>query len=221
MPMHRLCNSAVVVLAFISILAFPTLAASGQESQISKSEFEIIQKPGKLTVLMNPNARWTSYNALFVKPAKYEFSSTHASGPKVKPAAAECLTGHMEKALRKNLQPGYDIVEGPRPGAISIEAGVLNVDPSRPLLNAATMAVAFFPIDGGGATLRVTLADSMTGEVLAEIITEGSGSFYRPWQNLETYGHAREVMNQKAKAVRKLLDELGIGKSSRTVLAKR
>jgi hypothetical protein len=81
---------------------------------------------------------------------------------------------------------------------LRIRAAITDVAPANPALNVVTTAVAFAPLDLGGAAIEAEFLDSMTGQRLAAMTERKKGSVTNLKGGFTELGHARSALKEWA-----------------------
>ncbi|RKN81191.1 DUF3313 domain-containing protein [Ulvibacterium marinum] len=147
---------------------------------------------------------WSQYRKIILDPVILYYH-TEAKGKKIDPEKEKKLTDYFRNAVEKKLANEYPIVITPGPDVLRIRTAITEIIPASPAINYPAMAVAFFPIDMGGAVIEVEFLDSETNEVIATMVDKKMGSPFKP-RAFSRMGYTRAAFDGWAKELRIALD---------------
>jgi hypothetical protein len=156
-----------------------------------------------------PNVDWKVYKKLQFDPVTVYYAPD-ARNRQIDPAELKKLTDYAVNAAREAVQDAYPVVQEPGPDVLLVRAALTDVIPASPLVNLATTAALFVPLDMGGAAIEVEFVDSRSGERLAALVDRRIGFPLHPGdfvQGFTKWGHAKRAFDQWARLLREGLDE--------------
>jgi hypothetical protein len=184
------------------------------------SDYSLL-KPGKegqaALVYINPNAQWTNYDKIQLKPVEF-WDSADSSVP---PADQQTLTSYFQNVLRENLQKNFTLVDQGGPGVMTLQVALIKATGATPglrsvsvvvpqlrVLNAAqSMATGSYAFVGSAeAAMKVT--DSVNGQLLAAAMDERKGGLAMSAAMQWKWGDAENAMNYWAEKIAARLQEV-------------
>jgi hypothetical protein len=176
-------------------------------SQFFGNDASLLQ-PGKegqaAMVYINPNAQWSSYTKILVRPVQYWDTSDSAT-----PANDEqTLATYFYNRLKETLQKNFTMVDQPDAGVLVLYVALINATGATPVLRSVSVVVPQAKILNvaqslgtgsyafvGSAEAEMKAVDGGTGEFLAGAVDQRSGgialSTAAQWQ----WGDAENAMN--------------------------
>lgn len=157
-----------------------------------------------------PGVPWQHYTKLLIDPIKVYYSP-EARHREIDPEELKRLTDYAHVALRGAIGDAYPVVREPGPGVLRLRAAITNLIPANPLINVATTAAVFIPLDMGGAAIEAEFLDSQTNERLAALVDRKIGFPLAPGdivQGFTKWGHAKRAFDAWARMLRESLDEV-------------
>jgi len=112
----------------------------------------------------------------------------------------------MREAVVKAVKDRYKVVDRPGQGVMRLQVTITDVKKGEPLMH-LHWSTKLLGLGLGGATMRSTLSDSVTGEELGFAFISKQGNFFQLTEGLSKWGEAKAVMDEWAKEFRKRLDE--------------
>jgi len=100
---------------------------------------------------------------------------------------------------REELQT---VVNEPGPNVLKIRSIITDIDTSNPALNTLTTVALFLPLDMGGITIEVDFCDAITGERVAAMVDQKTGTPLQFKNGFSRFGHARGAFVQWAKELK-------------------
>jgi Protein of unknown function (DUF3313) len=140
---------------------------------------------------------WTRYKRVMLDPVVI-YLHVQAQGRGLSPDALKKLADEFRDIVVAELGPDYPVTSQPGADVLRIRAAIIDVVPANPALNVLTTAVAFVPMDMGGASLEAEFLDSQTGERLAAMAETKRGTPTDLKGGFTELGHARSAMKQWA-----------------------
>ncbi|WP_422080124.1 DUF3313 domain-containing protein [Ulvibacterium sp.] len=147
---------------------------------------------------------WSQYRKIMLDPVVL-YDHMEAKDKKIDSEKAKKLTDYFRNTVEKKLANKYPIVIAPGPDVLRIRTAITEIIPASPTINYPAMAVAFFPIDMGGAVIEVEFLDSETNEVIATMVDKKMGSPFKP-RAFSRMGYTRAAFDGWAKELRIALD---------------
>jgi hypothetical protein len=157
-----------------------------------------------------PNVDWWVYKRLQIDPVTVYYAPD-TQDRRIEPAELKKLTDYAMNAAVEAVKGAYPVVQEPAPDVLRMRAAITDVVPANPLVNVATTAALFVPLDMGGAAIEVEFVDSRSGERLAALVDRRVGFPLHPGDfvhGFTKWGHAKRAFDEWAKLLRDSLDEV-------------
>ncbi len=161
---------------------------------------------------INPNIDASKYNKFIVDPVAINLSK-EGKEENIDAEDMKKLAKYFRKQIAVELNKGYQIVRRPGPNVIRIRTSISEVDKTNPFLNIHP-GTKLMGGGLGGAGAEMELVDSLTGQRIAAGVDNQKGSRLSMGAGLTWYGHAKEVMENWAKDLKKMIDKIH-GKTSK------
>jgi len=145
------------------------------------------------------------YDRLLIAPVAVTFDpgSEHIQADEKE---VESLRTYMREAVVKAVKDRYKVVDRPGQGVMRLQVTITDVKKGEPLMH-LHWSTKLLGLGLGGATMRSTLSDSVTGEELGFAFISKLGNFFQLTEGQSKWGEAKAVMDEWAKEFRKRLDE--------------
>lgn len=155
-----------------------------------------------------PREKLTQYKQFMIDPVVVHFAP-NAKGTAIDPEELKALTDYFRTEVAKALaQTGrYLVVIEPGPGAARVGIAITDISKTVPLANIHP-ATKLSGIGLGGAAMEAEMVDSVSGERLGMVVDSQSGGRLGITAGLQTYGHAKQVMDGWAARFVKRLDDI-------------
>ncbi len=157
--------------------------------------------PGELPfVYRNPNARWTSYDKVLIEPIALWRSGTRSLSP-IADDDLRHLVAHFERAVRRRLGAGFQLVDAPQPGTLRLRLAITDARASNGVVDVLTPRPVDEPTNEKtgplgrelsafieAAVIEGEVRDAMTGELLAQGIDRRASGAPPPlptWEALD------------------------------------
>ncbi len=88
----------------------------------------------------------------------------------------------------------YQVVQKPGPGVLRLRVAITGIEKTTPILNIHP-AMKISGIGLGGASMEAEAIDSRGGERVGAVVDSREGSRASIGAGLQTFGHAKEVMD--------------------------
>lgn len=118
---------------------------------------------------------WKEYNKLLIDPVQVRVDKSK-SKRRLQPGEAKMLAAKLRQAVVKALESYYPVVDKPGPGVLRLRAALVHVKPVNPAMNVMSTAIMMMPMDVGEAAVESQFMDSMSSQVLAEVLAVDEGS---------------------------------------------
>lgn len=118
---------------------------------------------------------WKEYNKLLIDPVQVRVDKSK-SKRRLQPGEAKMLAAKLRQAVVKALESYYPVVDKPGPGVLRLRAALVHVKPVNPAMNVMSTAIMMMPMDVGEAAVESQFMDSMSSQVLAEVLVVDEGS---------------------------------------------
>jgi hypothetical protein len=153
---------------------------------------------------VNPDARWSRYDAVMIDPVTFFGDDTS----KVSPPDQQLLCNYFYGAIREAFAKKFQVVDQPGPGVMKLQVAVTDVAAATPglrtistvvpqlhALNTAQSLATGKLLFVGGAQVEGKVTDSMTGELLAEAVDREVGGGRIDTALQWEWGDAENAMN--------------------------
>lgn len=140
---------------------------------------------------------WKRYKAVMLDPVVIYYHP-EAGSRAIQPEEAQKLALYFREAVIAELKGAYSVSTGAGPDVLRIRAAITDVVAANPAINFVTTAVAFVPLDMGGASIEVEFLDSVTGEQLAAMVDSKKGSPLNVPGGFSELGHAKAAFREWA-----------------------
>jgi len=140
---------------------------------------------------------WKRYKAVMLDPVVIYYHPS-AGSRAIQPVEAQKLALYFREAVVAELKGTYPVITIPGPDVLRIRTAITDVVAASPAVNIVTTAVAFVPLDMGGASIEVEFLDSITGEQLAAMVESKKGSPLNIPGGFTELGHARAAFREWA-----------------------
>jgi hypothetical protein len=144
-----------------------------------------------------PGFDWKRYTAVMLDPVVIYYHS-EAGSRAIQPEEVQKLAAYFREAVVSELKDSYPVTTTPGPQVLRIRTAISDVVAANPAVNVVTTAVAFLPLDMGGAAIEAEFLDSVTGERLAAMIERKQGSPLNLPAGFTELGHAEAAFREWA-----------------------
>lgn len=155
-----------------------------------------------------PTEKLTQYKQFIIDPVIVHFSP-NAKGTAIDPAELKEMSDYFHaqvvKALSKTKR--YQVVTAPGSGVARVRIAITDISKTVPVANIHP-AMKLSGIGLGGAAMEAEVVDSVSGERLGMVVDSQSGGRLGIVAGLQTYGHARQVMDGWTERFVKRLDTI-------------
>jgi hypothetical protein len=152
----------------------------------------------------NPKRHLKEFTSFIVDPIVIHFAP-NAEGTGIDPAELKELADFWHAETVKALSRRYKVVSEPGQGVLRLRAAITGIQKTVPVANIHP-AMKMSGIGLGGASMEAEGVDSRTGERVVAAVDSRVGSRLGITAGLQTYGHAREVMQLWVERFVKRLD---------------
>lgn len=155
-----------------------------------------------------PDEKLKQYKQFILDPVIVHFAP-NAKGTAIDPAELKELSDYFhDRAVKALSETGrYRVVNAPGPGVARIRVAVTDISKTVPVANIHP-AMKLSGIGLGGAAMEAEIVDSASGERLAMVMDSQSGGRLGIVAGLQTYGHAKQVMDGWVERFVKRLDHI-------------
>lgn len=133
-----------------------------------------------------PGFDWHNYNKIILEPTVLKIDKKN-----FKQGELQAAVNDFQKIITDGLSPEYPVINEPGPKVLRIRSMITDIDTSSPALNTLTTLALFVPLDMGGAAIEVEFFDSITGERVAAMIDQKSGTPLQFKSGFSRFGHAK------------------------------
>lgn len=199
----KILMAPLIAAALLAACATTPPAQSGFLSDYSALKPDKYGRPGLLWA-EKQGFDWKTYRKVMLDPVVVYYHP-QAGSKAIQPEELARLATYFREAVIAELQGTYPVVTAPGPDVLRIRAAITDVVPASPALNVVTTAVAFVPLDLGGAAIEAEFLDSTTGERLAAMIDRKRGSSLDLKGGFTELGHAKAAFKEWAVDLKKAL----------------
>lgn len=203
MSAMKILIATLAAAALLAACSTTPPAQSGFLSDYSALKPDKYGKPG-LMWSEKQGFDWKKYRKVMLDPVVVYYHP-QASSKAILPEELAKLATFFREAVATELQGAYPIVSAPGPDVLRIRAAITDVVPASPALNVVTTAVAFVPLDLGGAAIEAEFLDSTTNERLAAMVDRKRGSSFDMKGGFTELGHAKAAFKEWAVDLRRAL----------------
>ncbi len=192
-----------IVAALLAACATPPPSRSGFLGDYSALKPD---KYGRSGLLWTEKAGfdWKQYRKVMLDPVVIYYHP-QAGSKAIQPDELGKLATYFRETVVAELQGSHAVVTSPGADVLRIRAAIIDVVPANPALNVVSTAVAFLPLDLGGAAIEAEFLDSVTGERLAAMTERKKGSVMNLKGGFTEMGHARAAMREWAVELKQAL----------------
>jgi hypothetical protein len=201
----RTRSIAVLMMAAIVVAACSTTAPS-QSGFLGDYSALKPDKHGKAGLLWAEKSgfNWSKYKKVMLDPVVIYYHP-QAGSRAIQPEELNKLAGYFREVVAKELEGSYPVTTAAGPDVLRIRTAITDVVPANPALNAVTTAVAFVPLDLGGAAIEAELLDSTSNERLAAMVERKKGSPMNLKGGFTELGHAKAAFQEWAVDLKRAL----------------
>lgn len=155
-----------------------------------------------------PSGKLKQYKQFIIDPVVVHFSPD-AKGTAIDPTQLKELSDYFHTQVVKTLTKTerYQVVAASGPGVARVRIAITDISKTVPVANIHP-AMKLSGIGLGGAAMEAQVVDSASEERLAMVMDSESGGRLGVVAGLQTYGHARQVMDGWAERFVKRLDAI-------------
>lgn len=151
-----------------------------------------------------PGFDWKRYQKPMIDPVVV-FYHPQAKNKEVRPDDLKRLTDEFRDVVIAELGKSYPVVNTPGLDVLRVRAAITEIIPASPTLNVVTTALAFVPLDMGGAAIEAEFIDSMTNERVAAMVELKLGTPTDLKSGFTSLGHARASFKSWAAELKRAL----------------
>jgi hypothetical protein len=163
--------------------------------------FQNLDKSKGNNIRVDPTVDFTKYKHFVLAPSAYQ---PIEKGNRLNDHEVQQLTSQLDASLQNAFQ---NEAAGAGP-ALRVEPFITSVKLTDTAVNVVSFALIQMPLSYGAASVRFSLFDSVTGEMMAEVYSDRNA---RPWnvypwnilQNFRANGQSSVILKSDAKRLRK------------------
>ena len=195
----------VLALFFMGLIVLQGCATAPRPTGYFAGDIELQPDPedGSLLWWENPDFNWHHYSKVMLDPISVRIDAATVDR-KFKPQEIASLSRDFKDAVAEKLGPER-VATTPGPDVLRIRAAITDIDTSSPMLNLVTTAIAFVPMDMGGASIEVEFLDSVSGARLAAMADRKTGTPVQVISSFKRFGQTRAVFDQWAAELKSAL----------------
>ena len=152
-----------------------------------------------------PGFDWMRYQKLMIDPVVVYYHP-QAKSKEIRPDDLKQLTDEFRDVVIAELGKSYPVVSTPGQDVLRVRAAITEIIPANPALNIVTTALAFVPLDMGGAAIEAEFIDSMTSERVAAMVELKLGTPTDLKSGFTSLGHARASFKSWAAELKRALE---------------
>ncbi len=182
---------AIVFLGFVAGCATQQAARSGFLGDYSQLKPDPAFDGARR--YQNPAKPLKQYQKFMVDPVVVHFAP-NAKGTAISPGKLKELADYFHDRAVEELSKRYQVVQKPGPGVLRVRAAITGIEKTTPILNIHP-AMKISGIGLGGASMEAEAVDSQTRERVIAVVDSRQGSRASIGAGLQTFGHAKQVMD--------------------------
>lgn len=144
-----------------------------------------------------PGFDWHNYNKVILEPIVLKIDKK-----KFEREELQIAVNGFRKTIIERLSPEYIVVNEPGPNVLRIRSIITDIDTSNQVLNTLTTVALFLPLDMGGAAIEVEFFNSITGERVAAMVDQKTGTPLQFKNGFSRFGHAKGAFVEWAKELK-------------------
>jgi len=174
-------------------------AAVKPQSSLMDNKIELKQCKEDASKLWweKPGFDWHRYNKVMLEPMGIKIDKKNFKQEELQTAVSG-----FRKIMIEGLSPEYLVVEEPGPKVLRIRSTITDIDTSNPALNVLTTLALFVPLDMGGAAIEVEFFDSITGERVAAMVDQKTGTPLQLKSSFSRFGQSNGAFGEWAKELK-------------------
>ncbi len=141
----------------------------------------------------NPAKPLKQYRKFMLDPVVVHFAP-NAEGTAISPGELKELADYFHDKAVEELSKRYQVVHKPGPGVLRLRVAITGIEKTTPIMNIHP-AMKISGIGLGGASMEAEAIDSRGGERVGAVVDSRQGSRASIGAGLQTFGHAKEVMD--------------------------
>ncbi len=141
----------------------------------------------------NPAKPLNQYRKFLLDPVVVHFAP-NAKGTAISPGEIKKLADYFHDRAVEELSKRYQVVQKPGPGVLRVRAAITDIEKTTPIMNIHP-AMKMSGIGLGGASMEAEAIDSQTRERVIAVVDSRQGSRLSVAAGLQTFGHAKQVMD--------------------------
>ncbi len=141
----------------------------------------------------NPAKPLKQYRKFMLDPVVVHFAP-NAEGTAISPGELKELADYFHDRAVEELSKRYQVVHKPGPGVLRLRVAITGIEETTPIMNIHP-AMKISGIGLGGASMEAEAIDSRSGERVGAVVDSRQGSRASIGAGLQTFGHAKEVMD--------------------------
>ena len=141
----------------------------------------------------NPAKPLNQYRKFMLDPVVVHFAP-NAKGTAISPGELKKLADYFHDRAVEELSKRYQVVQKPGPGVLRVRAAITDIEKTTPIMNIHP-AMKMSGIGLGGASMEAEAIDSQTRERVIAVVDSRQGSRASIGAGLQTFGHAKQVMD--------------------------
>lgn len=196
----------ILAVFLMGLIGLQGCATAPRQTDYFGNDIELKPDPKDSSLLWweNTDFNWHNYNKVILDPISIRMDAATVDR-KFNPEDIASLSRDFKNAVVEKLGPEL-VATTPGPDILRIRAAITDIDTSNPVLNIVTTAVAFVPMDMGGASIEVEFLDSVSGERLAAMADRKTGTPIQLISGFKRFGHTREVFDRWAEELKSALE---------------
>ncbi|MCX8111513.1 MAG: DUF3313 domain-containing protein [Syntrophorhabdaceae bacterium] len=194
----------------ISIFFFTGCASRGIKPSGFLSRYDSLKEDSEYRGLFwwekDGNA-FKRYKRLMIDPVEVIIDKAR-SQREMSQEEKESLAKKLREYVIDAVKDGYPVVDRPAEDVLRIKSAITHLKPVNPGINIAATVILCFPIDAGEVTVEAQFMDSLTGEVLGELVAENRMDLIKAATKVWTrWSQVEATFRDWAKILRNALDE--------------
>jgi hypothetical protein len=183
----------------LALAVFFSLLVTSAAFALEKSQTGFLTNYAQLRIdedgaarYVNPAKSLAEYNKFLVEPVAVFLPE----GKMIYPGDLQALAQYFhDKAVQELRAAGYQVVGQPGPDVLRVRVALTDVVAAKKAMNIHPLT-KITGIGTGGAAMEAEAVDSVTGERIIAVVDAKSGDRMSMVEGLDTYGHAKQAMDQ-------------------------
>lgn len=196
-------KTAIAVIFLIAVLFQGCAPSPVPPARLTGSGVILTPDPENRDLLWweTPDFNWPHYHSILLDPVHLRLEEDEGLDRETLDAVVQ----EIPAMVAEGLVPDCSLVSREGPGVLRLRVTITDIDPARPALNIATTLAVFVPLDMGGAAIEAEFFDGVSGQRMAAMAEQKTGSPLQLFSGFSRLGHARVAVTQWAEELKTAL----------------